>query len=167
MRARTASDPSMSVTLDALSLISKQLSELTEKVDALSEKMPPSLSRKRKERTDSVDTTQIQICSGKTAKGDPCNHRAVEGKEHCKMHDPERKKRSPKSSTATSTKSLVKIEPVHTHEPTEKPLETCELCETHGDPLNGQIEEDVWSADYEIEPELNERLRALLEEHDL
>lgn len=158
------------VTLDTLSLISKQLAELTEKVDALSEKMakPPPSARKRKERTDSVET-EIRICSGKTAKGEPCNHRAVDGKEHCKMHDPERKKRSPKSSTATSTKSLVKIEPVHTHEPTEKPKaeETCELCETHGDPLNGQIEEDVWSADYEIEPELNERLRALLEEQDL
>lgn len=157
----------MSVTLDALSLISKQLAELSEKVDALSERMAkPPPSRKRKECTDSVGT--IQTCTGKTAKGEPCNHRAVEGKDYCKMHDPERKKRTAKSSTTTSAKTtLVKIEPVHTHEPTEKPEEACELCETHGDPLNGQIEEDVWSADYEIEPELNERLRALLEEHDL
>lgn len=156
----------MSVTLDALSLISKQLAELTEKVDALSAKMEkPPPSRKRKERTDSATDLQIQICTGKTAKGEPCNHRAVDGKDHCKMHDPERKKRSPKSSVTTSTKSLVKIEPVHTHEPTEKPEDQqCELCETQGDPLN---EEDVWSADYEIEPELNDRLRALLEEHDL
>jgi len=156
----------MSVTLDALSLISKQLADLMEKVDALSEKIEkPPPARKRKERTDSADT--IRTCTGKTAKGEPCNHRAVDGKDHCKMHDPERKKRTAKSSTTTSKTTLVNIEPVHTHDPTEKPEEACELCETHGDPLNGQIEEEVWSADYEIEPELNERLRALLEEHDL
>lgn len=158
----------MSVTLDACSIILEELRALSKKVDALSERLPAS--RKRKERE------PAQICSGKTAKGQPCNHRALAGSEFCKMHDPERKATTTTSKPPPAPR-LVKIEPAHTHAPDEEPPEGgCDLCETKGNPIlvsvkeesideNEDEDEDV--ENYINDAETNERLKALLSEQDL
>lgn len=140
-----------SLTLDACSLILEEIRKLDEKIDALMERAPPP--RKRKERT------PTQVCAGKTAKGDACNHRALSGSDFCKMHDPDRKKASP----SAPTQRLQRIEPEHAHAPNEAPKDVCELCETQGDPLNENDEEE----EYLMDDEANERLRALLRENDL
>lgn len=151
----------MSVTLDACSVILEEIRALSKKVDALSERLPAS--RKRKE------SETAQICEGKTAKGQPCNHRALAGSSFCKMHDPERKS----TKVASAPQKVVKIEAVHTHAPDEEPpAQGCDLCETKGDPINemkdeedDQDEEDLDK--YITDAETNERLKALLNEQDL
>lgn len=162
--ALTDANMTTPITLDACSIILEEIRALSKKIDALVDRVPlAATSRKRKDRGDGEPA---QICSGKTAKGQPCNHRALAGLEYCKMHDPMRK-----SKATGSTESLVKIEPIHSHAPSEQPTETCELCETQGDPLNDATDDDVDEEDvvdeYLVDKETNDRLRELLREHDL
>lgn len=154
----------MTLTLDACSIILSEIRELSKKIDALTDRVPAS--RKRKEQGDAA----AQICNGKTAKGQPCNHRALPGSEFCKMHDPKKKK----ASSSSPAQRLVKVEPEHTHGPSEEPNGTCGLCETHGDPVNDHLtedddvkEEEDEDDEYIVDAQANERLRQLLLEQDL
>jgi len=104
-------------------------------------------------------------CSGLTAKGGQCQHKAFDESGLCRIHQ---KKAAPPSGPALVTKepkekkkkeSKKKVKepaPVHTHEPTvSDPL--CGLCESHGNPVNPELPSTEFESDG-----LADRLKALI-----
>ena len=104
-------------------------------------------------------------CSGLTAKGGQCQHKAFDESGLCRIHQ---KKAAPPSGPALVTKepkekkkkeSKKKVKepaPVHTHEPTvSDPL--CGLCESHGNPVNPELPSTQFESDG-----LADRLKALI-----
>ena len=103
-------------------------------------------------------------CSGLTAKGGQCQHRAFDGSGLCRIHQ---KKANPTSGKATVTKEpKAKKEPkkkkgkepapVHTHEVGESSNQ-CGLCESHGNPMNPELPSTTFESDG-----LADRLKALI-----
>ena len=102
-------------------------------------------------------------CSGLTAKGGQCQHKAFDESGLCRIHQ---KKAAPPSGPALVTKepkekkvSKKKVKepaPEHTHAPTETdPL--CGLCESHGNPINPELPSTQFESDG-----LADRLKALI-----
>ena len=66
-------------------------------------------------------------CKGITGRGTPCQNRAVEGLDHCRMHGerpvkPEKPKKFPRKAL-----KMKKIQPEHTHPIGVAPTGTCPL----------------------------------------
>ena len=90
-------------------------------------------------------------CCATTAKGKPCALKPLSGTNLCRVHakkveeasgsgvtGPIKEKKKPK---ATKKKEKKREEPVHTHELDDERHDDCELCQTHGNPLDEEPEE--------------------------
>ena len=103
-------------------------------------------------------------CSGFTAKGGQCQHKAFDESGLCRIHQKKangsntegtKEPKEPKKKKV-SKKKVKEPLPVHTHEPTETdPL--CGLCESHGNPLNPELPSTPFESDG-----LADRLKALI-----
>ena len=115
-----------------------------------------------KKKTSKVELPQ---CSGLTAKGGQCTHKAFDESGLCRIHQ---KKANPTSGKATVTnepkekkkKEPKKVKkgpaPEHTHEVGES-SDQCGLCESHGNPMNPELPSTTFESDG-----LAERLKALI-----
>jgi hypothetical protein len=106
---------------------------------------------------------ELPQCSGLTAKGEQCKHKAFDESGLCRIHQ---KKANGPESQATPSKEPKKKEPkkkkgkepapVHTHEVGES-SELCGLCESHGNPMNPELPSATFESDG-----LADRLKALI-----
>lgn len=122
---------------------------------------PPKVKAPAKKKSSKVELPQ---CSGHTAKGGQCQHKAFDESGLCRIHQK-------KAEGATGTKAVAPAKepkekkskkkvkepaPVHTHEPSESdPL--CGLCESHGNPVNPELPSTQFESDG-----LADRLKALI-----
>jgi len=112
-------------------------------------------------------------CTAQTSKKEPCKFSALKGEVFCKRHlkqslgevEPKEPKANKEPKKAASKKPE---QPIHTH-PLSETDEACDLCASHGNPLE-EVEQD-----FEIvkpgpavgpvkEPTVAQRLAAMLEE---
>lgn len=120
----------------------------------------PKVKGPVKKKTAKVELPQ---CSGLTAKGGQCQHKAFDESGLCRIHQ---KKANPTSGEATVTKEKKVKEPkkkkvkepapVHTHEVGET-SEICGLCESHGNPVDPELPSTEYKSD-----DLADRLKALI-----
>lgn len=95
-------------------------------------------------------------CQATTAKKGPCSFAALKGECFCKRHlRQEQEKTAPKEpKDATAPKKVavpVKIDPVHDHPVDDGETHAeCELCQTHGNPL--EFEPDEYEEAAEEDP---------------
>jgi len=86
-------------------------------------------------------------CQATTAKKGPCSFAALKGECFCKRHLKQQQEASaPAKQPATvapppPSLEEPKTEPVHKHEPDEEMHDDCDLCQTHGNPLEFEAEE--------------------------
>ena len=92
-------------------------------------------------------------CTAKTAKGLPCKNKAFGGGCTCRVHTPkegeepkEKKAGKEKKAPAKRGRKAKKSEPEHSHKLDELAGSDCDLCETHGNPLEGEQEFEVENA---------------------
>jgi hypothetical protein len=102
-------------------------------------------------------------CSGLTAKGGQCQHRAFDGSGLCRIHQKKAdgpglgpKKPKAKSKPDVVKKKAKEPAPVHTHEVGESSNQ-CGLCESHGNPMNPELPSATFESDG-----LADRLKALI-----
>jgi hypothetical protein len=103
-----------------------------------------------------------QKCTACTSKKEPCKFSALKGEVFCKRHlrASQEEEGAPKEKPV---KKPAKAEqPVHTHELTQKPTEPCELCESHGNPLEEEADFEVVVGDADAPLTAAQRLAALL-----
>jgi hypothetical protein len=78
-------------------------------------------------------------CQAQTAKKGPCSFSALKGECFCKRHlaqqNTEPKPAKPAKEPKVKAVKPVKVEPAHTHEPSETRVADCDLCESHGSAL--------------------------------
>jgi len=96
---------------------------------------------------DLVSATVDSKCTATTAKGKQCSLKALSGKCVCRIHDKAPKepkgKEPKKESKAKKPKKAKKPQPEHTHEVDDEEHGDCELCQSHGTPLDDtDVEED-------------------------
>jgi hypothetical protein len=108
-------------------------------------------------------------CTAKTAKGLPCKNKAFGGGCTCRVHTPKEGEEAPakkepkaKKAPAKRGRKAKKSEPEHSHKLDELAGSDCDLCETHGNPLEGEQEFEVENA-----AEVVAALRAEESEDDL
>ena len=125
---------------------------------------PPPKAKGQSRATGTKKKTELPQCSGLTAKGGQCQHKAFDESGLCRIHQK-------KAEGATGTKAAAPVKepkekksknkvkepaPVHTHEPAESdPL--CGLCESHGNPVNPELPSTQFESDG-----LADRLKALI-----
>ena len=113
-------------------------------------------------------TSKVEMpqCSGHTAKGGQCQHRAFDESGLCRIHQKKAEGSNAKATVPSkepkekkkkeSKKKLKGPAPEHTHEPGESdPL--CGLCASHGNPLNPELPSTEFESDG-----LADRLKALI-----
>jgi histone deacetylase complex regulatory component SIN3 len=98
----------------------------------------PSKKKKTSKKKETKEVSREGKCTCTTAKGLLCRNRALAGGEMCGIHSRSLKAKSdddaPKKKVTPKNKK--KKEPVHTHALDEEVEEgECELCESHGSPL--------------------------------
>ena len=123
---------------------------------------PPKVKAPAKKKSTKVEMPQ---CSGFTAKGGQCQHKAFDESGLCRIHQkkvngPESlatQSKEPKKKKKKESKKKVKgPPPEHTHEPSgSDPL--CGLCESHGNPVNPELPSTEFESDG-----LADRLKALI-----
>ena len=107
------------------------------------------------------------VCTGQTAKGEPCRVTCDPGNSLCHLHLKKLQKveSAPvKEVKVPKAKKVKKVAaPEHDHEPGEVSM-TCGLCESHGDSMNPGLPEQP----YEVVggDELAARLKALIGDED-
>lgn len=99
-----------------------------------------------------VSATVDAKCSAMTAKGKQCSLKALSGKCVCRIHDKKEAKAEKPVKPAVEkkpkkTKKTKKEQPEHTHEIDHEQHNDCELCQTHGGPLD---DTDADEDDFEI-----------------
>jgi hypothetical protein len=108
-----------------------------------------------------------QKCTACTSKKEPCKFSALKGEVFCKRHLRTSQEEAGAPKEKPSKKAPKAEQPVHTHELTRKPTEPCELCESHGNPLEDEADFEVVAAAPAKAPlSAAERLAALLAESD-
>jgi hypothetical protein len=104
----------------------------------------PKKAKVKVTRADSDSEEREGKCTALTAKGTQCKNKAFGGGCMCRVHskgtEPKEAK-APKEAKKRGRKA--KAEPEHTHKLDEMAGGDCELCETHGNPLNGEQEFEV------------------------
>ena len=88
-----------------------------------------------------------QKCTACTSKKEPCKFSALKGEVFCKRHlraDQEAKGEAPPKEKAAKKPPTKAEQPVHTHALTENAQGECDLCESHGNPL------DSTEAEFEV-----------------
>ena len=123
---------------------------------------PPKAKAPTKKKSAKVELPQ---CSGLTAKGGQCQHKAFDESGLCRIH--QKKANGPESLATQSKEPKEKKKkepkkvkkgpaPEHTHEVGES-SEQCGLCESHGNPMNPELPSTTFESDG-----LAERLKALI-----
>jgi hypothetical protein len=79
-------------------------------------------------------------CTAQTSKKEPCKFGALKGEVFCKRHLKQSLGESSGSDKESAPKPVKKVakkadQPVHTHVLTEAPNDECDLCQSHGNPL--------------------------------
>ena len=132
------------------------------------------VTKKKAESDEQADDDRKGKCDGKTAKGLPCKNRAQPGCCLCHIHlkksgseekTPKRSSKkeavktpdAPKKGSGRGRKAK-KVAPVHMHPLDETPVE-CDLCESHGNAIDGEQEFEVDEAALK-----REALRSILAE---
>jgi hypothetical protein len=106
---------------------------------------------KAKSESDEEDEREGK-CTAVTAKGLPCKNKAFGGGCTCRVHTPkegeEKKVKEPKEKKAPAKRGRKPKakEPEHSHKLDELAASDCELCETHGNPIEGEQEFEVVDA---------------------
>ena len=118
-----------------------------------------------------VDPTK-NMCTGLTAKGQPCKFAALPGMEICGIHN--RKLNGappPTEGTTPSTpapvkakvpKKAPKVDPIHNHPVGEKAEEICQLCESHGDLTDPGVTDKDFEAAVKDGQSIQDRLKAII-----
>ena len=107
------------------------------------------------------------VCTGHTAKGEPCRVTCDPGNSLCHLHLKKLQKAEsapPKEVKVPKAKKVKKVPaPEHNHEPGEVSM-TCGLCESHGDSMNPGLPDQP----YEVVggDEMAARLKALIGDED-
>ena len=78
-----------------------------------------------------------QCCTSQTSKKEPCKFSALKGEVFCKRHLKQALGGADADTAAKPVKKAAKkgAQPVHTHVLTDVPDGDCELCQSHGNPL--------------------------------
>lgn len=105
---------------------------------------------KAKSESDEEDDREGK-CTAVTAKGLPCKNKAFGGGCTCRVHTAkegdEKKAKEPKEKAPAKRGRKPKAkEPEHSHKMDELAASDCELCETHGNPIEGEQEFEVVDA---------------------
>ena len=113
-----------------------------------------------------------QCCTSQTSKKEPCKFAALKGEVFCKRHLKQQLGEASTEAPKPAKKAAKKAEqPVHTHSLTENADGECDLCESHGNPLEAkETAFEVVRAPHtgpvkQLTPE--QRLAALLNEADV
>jgi hypothetical protein len=110
----------------------------------------PSVKKPRKAKVAVEGQNVPPKCQATTAKKGPCSFAALKGECFCKRHLKQHEEAAapPKKQQASAVPvppppSLEepKTEPIHRHEPDEEMHDDCDLCQTHGNPLESEAEE--------------------------
>ena len=137
---------------------------LREKIDTL-EKPKPITKKQSK-----VPKEPKLICSMTTAKGNKCTKPCVPGETCCTLHVKMRDKPPPIETKKKHPvlKKKKRDVPVHNHKPGETPIDTCELCESHGDIFDPGMPDTEFeeSQDDNNGMTIEEKLRKMLEEEE-
>lgn len=95
-------------------------------------------------------------CQAQTAKKGPCSFSALKGECFCKRHlaqqnaDP--KPAKPAKEPKVKVTKPAKVEPTHTHAPSETRVADCDLCESHGSALAEEEEFEILMPEDELPP---------------
>jgi len=77
-----------------------------------------------------------QCCTSQTSKKEPCKFAALKGEVFCKRHLKQQLgEASPEAPKPAKKAAKKAAQPVHTHDLTENADGECDLCESHGNPL--------------------------------
>jgi len=109
------------------------------------------------------------VCSMMTAKGNQCTKPCIQGETCCTLHMKMRDKKSNTEQTVKKRPVLKKKKkdvPVHNHKPGETPIETCELCETHGDIFDPDMPDTEFEESQDNDMSIEEKLRKMLDEEE-
>ena len=80
-----------------------------------------------------------QCCTSQTSKKEPCKFAALKGEVFCKRHLKQQLGEASSEAPKPAKKAAKKAEqPVHTHDLTENADGECDLCESHGNPLEAK-----------------------------
>lgn len=125
--------------------------------------LPPKETRvKEKKKRQIREKPADQLCTGKTAKGEPCKF-AVKCDGLCGIHLRQLNRDTTKETTKVPKKSKKSAEaPKHTHPLTEEADDTCKLCETQGNVMGPELTKAEFEAVAENGLSIQERLKAIL-----
>lgn len=123
---------------------------------------PAAPQVKEKKKRQIKEKPADQLCTGKTAKGEPCKF-AVKCDGLCGIHLRQLNKDTTKDNTKVPKKSKKVTEaPKHTHPLTEEADDTCKLCETQGNVMEPELTKAEFEAVAESGLSIQERLKAIL-----
>ena len=127
---------------------------------------------KRQAKVTITETGSATKCCCTTAKGKPCALKVLDGSTMCRVHlkkadepGPAPKPKKTKESKPKKAKKVKTDAPVHTHELDEEDHDDCELCQTHGNPLN-ETQEEEYETVQSPRRTLRERLMRVAEEEE-
>ena len=121
---------------------------------------------------DLVAATVDAKCTALTAKGKPCSLKALSGNCLCRIHskdsEPKEKKeaKAPKPVKAKKVKKAKKVQPEHSHALDDKEHSDCDLCQSHGTPLDDTDVDEEFEAIVSPPKTLKERLAKLAYEDE-
>ena len=109
-----------------------------------------------KQRKAKVTVEGANKCQAQTAKKGPCSFSALKGECFCKRHlaaqNAEPKPPKPAKEPKEKAVKPVKVEPAHSHPPSDTRVDDCDLCESHGSALSEEEDfEIIMPADAEKE----------------
>tara|TARA_R110002072_G_scaffold197473_1_gene355113 strand:- start:1390 stop:2277 length:888 start_codon:yes stop_codon:yes gene_type:complete len=141
---------------------------------SLNTEEPTTVKKTRKPReVKPVDPTK-NMCTGLTAKGQPCKFAALPGMEICGIHNRKLNGAPPpppaaEGSTPTpapvkvkAPKKAPKVDQVHNHPVGEKAEEICQLCESHGDLTDPGLTDKEFEAAVKDGQSIQDRLKAII-----
>ena len=130
---------------------------------------------KRQAKVTITETGSATKCCCTTAKGKPCALKALDGSTMCRVHAKKadepgpatkpKKTKEPKAAKPKKAKKVKTDAPVHTHELDEEDHDDCELCQTHGNPLN-ETQEEEYETVQSPRRTLRERLMRVAEQEE-
>jgi hypothetical protein len=111
-----------------------------------------------KQRKAKVTVEGANKCQAQTAKKGPCSFSALKGECFCKRHlaqqNAEPKPPKPAKEPKVKVTKPVKVEPAHTHSPSETRVADCDLCESHGTALEEEEDFEMVMPAEEAEEEM-------------
>jgi hypothetical protein len=137
----------------------------TQTVTAVPLPPPATPPVKEKKKRQIKEKPADQLCTGKTAKGEPCKF-AVKCDGLCGIHLRQLNKESTKEPKAPKKVKKVKEVPVHTHPLSEESDDTCVLCETQGNVMEPELTKAEFEAVAQDGLSIQERLKAILASAD-